>query len=228
MKLITKMCHLIIFPAHPCWKLRSWPTGNLDENLALLGCQLDAWWSYGHQILFANCGWQTWREMREPHSTKEKLCLRFVRTWVRSSVSATTTSTDTSELLWTSRQAQKWGSGEAQHDSEKTRAIFPFASEHSSAERLSNNWNKSFILLSGSTQCPSHLPLVQVMSCFKVLSDENGMAGLLVDSRHLALTGKIVGPSLGLRYFPKPEGWVRWSLKSLATSILKGLAMAEY
>lgn len=53
------------------------------------------------------------------------------------------------------------------------------------------------------------------------------VAGLLVDSRHLALTVNIVGPSLGLRLFPKPARWVRYPLKPLVALILPGLGQSR-
>lgn len=48
-----------------------------------------------------------------------------------------------------------------------------------------------------------------MMSYFKALRDETGHTRPVVDSRHLALTAKVIGLSLDLRVFPKPAGWVR-------------------
>lgn len=64
--------------------------------------------------------------------------------------------------------------GEVQCDSGKTQAFSPFHLTTLQLKAfLTTEISHSYAFL-GSTKCPNHCPLFQVMSCFKVLSDESG------------------------------------------------------
>lgn len=145
-------------------------------------------------MLFAPCGCQAWRHVRGPHSTKEELCLCFMGTWVRNSATPTTTSVNTTELLWISRQAQKQGSGEVQSVSEMTQATFPLPLEYSSAGSLPMTEVSDSSSCLGTTKRPDHLPLFWDTSCLKMLSDKGvTVARLLVDSQdHRSFSGSWV------------------------------------
>lgn len=146
----------------------------------------------------------------------------FPGDWIQKFDCPTTTCADTTELLCISRQVQKQGSREVWRvysvTQKRHRSLSPSAESLSETEI---SYSYSYL---GPTKCPDHLPFLQVVFCFKVLSDERlTVAGLLVDIKHLAVIVKIIGLSLSLRFLPKPAGQVRWPFKLLLALIFYGL-----